>query len=74
MKSFKEFLKEQSKINEAYEVTVSVRDARKANDIGKDMFRGEYKNDGSNVFIFKKEDAKDDFVAELEKQRLEIQD
>lgn len=74
MKSFKEFLNEQTSLSEANEVTVSVKDARKANDIAKDMFRGEYKNDGSNVYVFKKEDAKSDFVAELEKAGIEVQD
>lgn len=70
MKSFKDFLIE-SQLNEAYEVEVSVSHARKAFDIAKDMFRGEYKNDGSNVYIFKKEDVKDDFIAELDKQGIE---
>ena len=36
------------------------------------MFRGEYKTDGSNTFVFKKADAADDFRAELEKQRIEL--
>jgi len=70
MKSFKEFLSE-SRLTEAYKVEISVSHARKANDIAKDMFRGEYKNDGSNVYVFKKEDVKDDFVSELDKQGIE---
>lgn len=62
---------DESKLNEAYEVEVAVGDARKAHDIAKDLFRGEYKNKGSNVYIFKKEDAKADFIAELDKQGIE---
>ena len=59
-------------LTESKTVEVSVRDARKANDIASDMFRGEYKTDGSNTFVFKKSDAADDFRAELEKQRIEL--
>jgi len=53
-------------------VNVSVRDAKKANDIAQDMFRGEYKTDGSNSFVFKKGDAADDFKAELKKQKIQL--
>ena len=59
-------------LTESKTVEVSVRDARKANDIASDMFRGEYKTDGSNTFVFKKADAADDFRAELKKQRIEL--
>lgn len=72
MKSFKEFLVEQKQIDEKYEVEVSVRDARKAQDIAQDMFRGTYKNKGSNVYVFKKEDDYEDFVDTLEKHKIEI--
>lgn len=67
MKTFKEFLNEAK-----YEVEVSVRDARKANDIAKDMFRGAYKNDGSNVFIFKSEDDMYEFADELDSAGIEM--
>jgi len=60
-------------LTEATTVEVSVRDARKANDVAKDMFRGEYKNDGSNAFMFKDSRAADDFMAELQKQGLEVE-
>ena len=59
-------------LTESKTVEVTLRDARKANDIAQDMFRGEYKTDGSNTFVFKKSDAADDFRAELEKQRIEL--
>lgn len=59
-------------LTEANKVEVSVRDARTANDIAKDMFRGEYKNDGSNVFVFKKKQAMQDFIDELESKGLEV--
>ena len=36
------------------------------------MFRGEYKNDGSNVFVFKNNNAAEDFKSELEKQNIEF--
>ena len=57
-------------VKESTTVEVSVRDARKANDIAKDMFRGEYKMDGSNSFVFKNADAASDFRAELSKQNI----
>ena len=60
-------------VNESTTVEVSVRDARKANDIAKDMFRGEYKMDGSNSFVFKKAGAASDFRAELSKQGVEVE-
>lgn len=72
MKSFKEFLVEQKQIDEKYEVEVSVRDARKAQDIAQDMFRGTYKNKGSNVYVFKKEDDYEDFVDTLKQHKIEI--
>jgi hypothetical protein len=72
MKSFKEFLVEQTQIDEKYEVEVSVRDARKAQDIAQDMFRGTYKNKGSNVYVFKKEDDYEDFVDTLKQHKIEI--
>ena len=53
-------------------VEVSPRDARKANDIASDMFRGEYENDGSNTFVFDDDETADEFRAELEKQRIEL--
>jgi len=59
-------------LTESKTVEVSPSSARKANDIAKDMFRGEYKTDGSNSFVFKKADAADDFRAELEKQKVEL--
>jgi len=59
-------------LTESKTVDVSARHARKANDIASDMFRGEYKTDGSNSFVFKKADAADDFRAELEKQKVEL--
>ena len=62
----------ESTLTESKTVEVSVRDARKANDIAQDMFRGEYKTDGSNSFIFKKSDAADDFKAELKKQKIQL--
>lgn len=55
-----------------YEVEVEVRDARAANDLAKDMFRGSYKNDGSNVFIFKNEDDYEEFKDELEAAGLKL--
>ncbi len=61
MKSFKEYLNEAQK----YKVEVEVRDASKANDLARDSYRGLYKNDGSNVFIFKKESDKEDFESDL---------
>jgi len=67
-----DIIKESIEVNEAHEVEVAVRDARKANDIAKDMFRGAYQNDGSNVFVFKKEDDADEFKYELENQNIEI--
>ena len=69
MKSLKQFLNEEK---DEYKVTVTVRDARKANDIAKDMFRGSYKNDGSNVFIFKSEDDQYEFADVLDNAGLEI--
>lgn len=72
MKSFKEFLTEQKQIDEKYEVEVSVRDARKAQDIAQDMFRGTYKNKGSNVYVFKKEDDYEDFVDTLKQHKIEV--
>lgn len=72
MKSFKEFLVEQKQIDEKYEVEVSVRDARKAQDIAQDMFRGTYKNKGSNVYVFKKEDDYEDFVDTLKQHKIEV--
>lgn len=71
MKSFKEFLTEKKK---SYEVTVSVKDARKTLDVAKDMFRGEYKTDGSNSFIFKDEDTYQDFIKQLKKSGIEVQE
>lgn len=64
--------KEPENLNESMSVDVSVKDATKANDIAEDMFRGEYKTDGSNSFVFKKKDVMEDFVAELEKQNIEV--
>ena len=64
-------LKESTDLIEAT-VSVSVRDARTANEIARDMFRGEYKTDGSNNFVFKKKSAAEDFEAELRKQNIEI--
>jgi len=69
MKSMKQFLNEEK---DEYKVTVTVRDARKANDIAKDMFRSSYKNDGSNVFIFKSEDDQYEFADVLDNAGLEI--
>jgi len=69
MKSMKQFLNEEK---DEYKVTVTVRDARKANDIAKDMFRSSYKNDGSNVFIFKSEDDQFEFEDALDNAGLEI--
>lgn len=54
------------------EVEVSLRDARKAVDLAKDMFRGEYKMDGSNVFVFKNKEAKQNFMTQLKKHKLEL--
>jgi len=59
-------------LTESKTIEVSVRDARKANDIASDAFRGEYKNDGSTIFVFKKSSAADDFRAELENQDIEL--
>lgn len=67
MKTFQEFL-----IEAKYEVEVEVRDASKANDIAKDMFRGKYKQDGSNSFIFKDEDSFEEFKDELKSQGLKL--
>jgi hypothetical protein len=69
MKTMKQFLNEEK---DEYKVTVTVRDARKANDIAKDMFRGSYKNDGSNVFIFKSEDDQFEFADALDNAGLEM--
>lgn len=59
MKTFKEFLTEQ------YSVEVEIRDAAKANDFANDAYRGKYRNDGSNVFVFKKKSDMEDFIDEL---------
>jgi hypothetical protein len=67
MKLFKDFLNEAK-----YEVEVEVRDASKANTIAKDMFRGSYKNNGSNSFVFKTEDDYDEFKDEMEKQGIAL--
>jgi hypothetical protein len=53
-------------------VVVSSRDERKANKIAKDMFRGDYTNDGSDAFMFDDEDVADDFRDELKKQKIKI--
>lgn len=50
--NFKQFLNEGQKI----EITVSVSTASEANDALEDELRGKYKTNGSNSFIFKKED------------------
>ena len=55
-------------------IRVSVRDAQKANDLAADSYRGLYKNDGSDVFIYKKESDKEDFESELLDMKLEILD
>lgn len=73
MKTFKEYLNEQKQLDEAgFAVEVSVRDSRQANDLAQDSYRGLYKNDGSNVFVFKKESDKEDFVNDLLDMNLEI--
>jgi hypothetical protein len=64
-------LKESTDLTEST-VSVSVRDARLANEIARDMFRGEYKNDGTTNFVFKKNDAAEDFRAELSKRNVEV--
>ena len=53
-------------------VEVAVRDALIANEIGKDLFRGDYENDGSTIFVFHQEDRADDFESELRKQGIQI--
>ena len=68
MKSLKEFLAEAK-----YEVEVSVRDARKADNIARDQFRGTYKETGySNTWVFKKKSDWEDFVVTLEDEGIEI--
>lgn len=67
--NFQDFLNESK---HKYVVQVAVRDASKANDIAKDMFRGTYKNDGSDHFVFKKEDDYEDFLAEMESNGIEV--
>lgn len=71
MKSLHEFMMEEGKNR----VEVSVRDARKADEIARDMFRGAYKQTGgSNVWEFKKKSDLEDFIIELENQGIEILD
>lgn len=65
MKSFKEYAGVALTEAQNYTVKVEVRDARKANDLAQDSYRGLYKNDGSNVFVFKKESDKEDFENDL---------
>ena len=73
MKTFKDYVTGAESLDEAgFVVQVAVRDARKANDLAQDSYRGLYKNDGSDVFIFKKESDKEDFESELLDMELEI--
>ena len=65
--NFEQFLNER---RGEYEVDVEIRDARAAGDIARDMFRGLYKTDGSNAFIFQDEETRDEFTAVLDKQGL----
>ena len=65
MKSFKDYVDGALTEAQNYTVTVEVRDARKANDLAQDSYRGLYKNDGSDVFVFKKESDKEDFESDL---------
>lgn len=53
-------------------VEVAVRDALIANEIGKDLFRGDYENDGSTLFVFTQKDSAEDFESELRKQGIQI--
>ena len=53
-------------------VNVSVRDAGQANEIARDLFRGEYENDGSDNFVFKDSTIAEEFKNELRKQGLEV--
>ena len=61
-------------LNEAqnYTVKVEVRDAREANELARNSYRGLYKNDGSDVFIFKKESDKEDFENDLLDMELSV--
>lgn len=55
-------------------VTVAVRDARKANELARDMFRGDFEQDGSNTFTFEDEDTYYEFIDALEGQGIEVID
>ena len=59
-------------VNAKWWVEVAVRSARVANNLMADMFRNKYKNDGSNVFTFKKEDFALDAMEVFEEQKIEI--
>ena len=72
MKSFKEYVAGALTEAQKYTVQVEVRDARKANDLAQDSYRGLYKNDGSDVFIFKNDDDKESFIDELEENGLKV--
>jgi len=53
-------------------IEVSVRDARKANEILRDNGNIKYKNDGSNVFIFKKKSSYEDALEAFGNLEIEI--
>jgi hypothetical protein len=72
MKSFKEYVGCALTEAQNFTVKVEVRDARKANDLAQDSYRGLYKNDGSDVFIFKNESDKEDFENDLLDMKLGI--
>ena len=57
---------------ESTSIEVAPRDALIANEIGKDLFRGDYENDGSTVFQFDDEERAQDFESELRKQGVQI--
>lgn len=56
---------QESTLKEEYVVTVQIRDALKANDLARDLFRGSYENDGSDSFIFGNEEDYEDFLDTL---------
>ena len=76
IKTYEQFLNENKEsIDEAkHYIEVAVRDARKANDHLHDMHRGQYKTDGSNYYIFKKEDDAYDALTHLKDMNVEILD
>lgn len=66
----KEAKKEQGPAN--CNAEVEIRDAKRANELAKDMFRGQYTQDGSNSFTFKDKDTCNDFKQELKANKIKL--